>query len=153
MDCNQLSINCRLSIIWSLQCERWWCECGSVSDPGTPAASRQLATSTSQLQMSNCHFWRPNTPQSTEPEWTPIRMSTSCCSSRRTYLQHNTLLQHSVETRVGMLGLFLPNGADHAEAHLYTAAGVSPLWLWNSRDAVITVPQNLNPQTLVLLNR
>lgn len=52
-----------------------------------------------------------------------------------------------------MVALFLPNGGDHAEAHLHTAAGVSPLWLRDSRDAVITVPQNLNPQTLVLLHR
>lgn len=62
-----------------------------VSDPGIPAASRLLAMSTSQLQMSNCHFWTPRTPQSTEPEWTPIRMSSSCCSSRRTYLQHTNI--------------------------------------------------------------
>lgn len=54
--------------------------------PGIPPDSSLFAMSTSQDQTSNCHFLRPNTPHSTEPEWIPIRMSTSCFVLDLTYL-------------------------------------------------------------------
>lgn len=58
----------------------------ALAYPGIPPDSSLLAMSTSQDQTSNCHFRRPNTPHSTEPEWIPIRMSTSCFVLDRTYL-------------------------------------------------------------------
>ncbi|XP_025306873.1 uncharacterized protein [Canis lupus baileyi] len=68
--------------------------------------------STSQDQTSNCHFRRPNTPHSTEPEWIPIRMSTSCFVLDLTYL---LTWRHMHKARVGTLGLgsspILPNSA------------------------------------------
>lgn len=48
--------------------------------------------------------------------------------------------------------VLLPYGVDHTEAHLHTAAGVSSLRLWYSRYTIITVTQDLNTQTLMLLN-
>lgn len=128
----------------------------SVSDPGTPAASRLLAMSTSQLQMSNCHFWRPKTPQRTEPEWTPILMSSSCCSSRRTNLQHTSTARITLKLHVHSVFywcVYLPYCVDHAEAHLHAAASVCSLRLWDSCYTVITVAQDLNTQTLMLLQK
>lgn len=58
----------------------------SLTYPGIPPDSSLFAMSTSQDQTSNCHFRRPNTPHSTEPEWIPIRMSTSCFVLDLTYL-------------------------------------------------------------------
>lgn len=55
--------------------------------PGIPPDSSLLAMSTSQDQTSNCHFLRPRTPHSTEPEWIPMRMSMSCLVRERTYLK------------------------------------------------------------------
>lgn len=66
---------------------RTWLSFREITYPGMPPASSMLATSTSQDHTSNCHFWRPRTPQSTEPEWMPMRMSTLCFSSLRTYLR------------------------------------------------------------------
>ncbi len=45
--------------------------------PGRPDDSMWLAIVTSSDQMSYCHFFRPRTPLRTNPEWTPIRMSSS----------------------------------------------------------------------------
>ncbi len=45
--------------------------------PGIPPDSSLFAMVTSFDQTSNCHFLNPKTPQSTEPEWTPIRMANS----------------------------------------------------------------------------
>jgi len=60
----------------------------SFTYPGTPPDSIWLAMVTSSDQTSNCHFLSPSTPHSTEPEWTPIRMSTSTHVASRTFLQH-----------------------------------------------------------------
>lgn len=47
----------------------------------------------------------------------------------------------------------LPDGADHAESHVHAAAGVSSLGFGDAGDTVVTVPQDLNTETLVLLDR
>ena len=71
--------------------------CGCVSTarrapyPGIPPASMWLASVTSLLHTSYCHFLRPSTPHSTPPVCRPTRMfsCTSVCS--HTHLQpHDT---------------------------------------------------------------
>lgn len=48
--------------------------------------------------------------------------------------------------------MLLPYGVDHGEAHLHAAAGVASLRLGDARDAVVTVAEDLDTQTLMLLN-
>lgn len=47
-----------------------------ITHPGTPPDSMWLASVTSSLHTSNCHFLRPSTPHNTFPVCMPIRMST-----------------------------------------------------------------------------
>ena len=42
-------------------------------------------------------------------------------------------------------------GVNHVETHLYTAVGVVSLGLGQSRHTVVTIPQDLDPATVVLL--
>lgn len=49
--------------------------------------------------------------------------------------------------------VLLPYGVDHTEAHLHTAASVSSLRLRHSSHTIVTITQDLNTQTLVLLFR
>lgn len=44
-----------------------------------------------------------------------------------------------------------PYGGDHSQPHFYTTAGMGMLWFRHPRHTVVTVPQYLNPQAVVLL--
>lgn len=57
-----------------------------ITYPATPPLSIWLANVTSSLQTSNCHFRKPNTPHSTFPVCTPIRISTLNPVASRTNL-------------------------------------------------------------------
>ena len=67
-----------------------------LTHPGIPPDSSLLAMVTSLDQTSNCHLRRPRTPQSTDPECTPIRIASSTCwemklgNIPRNHLQHWT---------------------------------------------------------------
>lgn len=58
------------------------------TDPGMPEASMWLASVTSLLQASYCHFLSPITPHSTRPVWIPTRIVRSTSVASRTALQH-----------------------------------------------------------------
>lgn len=56
------------------------------SHPAIPPDSMWLARVTSLDQTSNCHLYKPRTPHSTLPEWTPILMFKSTLVFSRTSL-------------------------------------------------------------------
>jgi len=45
------------------------------------------------------------------------------------------------------------NGIDHIEAHFHGAFGVILSRFWQSGDTIITVAQDFNPQTVVVLGK
>ncbi len=42
-------------------------------------------------------------------------------------------------------------GVNHVQTHLHTAVGVVSLGLGQSRHTVVTIPQDLNPTTVIFL--
>ena len=50
-----------------------------------------------------------------------------------------------------MRRVLLPDGLDHAEAHLHAAVGVVGAWLRQAGHAVVTISQDFDSQTVVFL--
>lgn len=53
----------------------------------------------------------------------------------------------------GAVFLQVPDGFDHAEAHLHAAVGVVLPGLREARHAVVTISQDLDPQAVILLHK
>lgn len=95
----------------------------ATSYPGIPPDSSLFAISTSHDQTSNCHFRRPSTPHSTDPECIPIRMSMSCFVLDLTYLflkkyKKNTRSAHAIKSIEGCN--YDPHGRVASSPHVLT---------------------------------
>ena len=127
--------------------------------PALPPASMWLASVTSFDHTSNCHFLSPSTPQCTRPLWIPTRMLTLTPVTSRTSLQTHRGTASPLQQRTNPARVFVQPktdsryGLNHVHAHLDAAVGVVGPRLRQTGHAVITIAQNLDPQTVVFLGR
>lgn len=123
--------------------------------PAWPPASIWLASVTSLDQTSNCHFRRPSTPQCTRPLCMPTRMFTFTPVTSRTNLHMYIKWKMCWWGReIDIWNDVKRNsryGLNHVHSHLHTAVRMICPRLRKSRHTVITIPQDLDPQTVVFL--